>query len=66
VTLTSLRSNVRSLYEGATPTGVGFRYALLAFDVVTVLFIIGTSFLPPSEIIETLDVLFGILLLADF
>ena len=30
------------------------------------LFIIATSFLPPSEIIETLDVLFGIVILADF
>ena len=34
--------------------GVRFRYALLVFDIVTVLFIIATSFLPSSEIIETL------------
>lgn len=66
VTLTSLRSSVRRLYEGATSSGVRFRYALLAFDIVTVLFIIATSFLQPSEIIETLDVLFGVMLLADF
>ncbi|RQH15068.1 potassium channel family protein [Bradyrhizobium sp. RP6] len=66
MTFTSLRSNVRRLYEGATPSGVRFRYALLAFDIVTVLFIIATSFLQPSEIIETLDVLFGVMLLADF
>ncbi|HYI29423.1 MAG TPA: potassium channel family protein, partial [Bradyrhizobium sp.] len=51
---------------GATPRGVRFRYALLAFDIVTVLFIIVTSFLPPSQIFETLDVLFGIVILADF
>ncbi|WP_448043155.1 potassium channel family protein [Bradyrhizobium liaoningense] len=66
MTFTSLRSNVRLLYEGATHSGVRFRYALLAFDIVTVLFIIATSFLQPSEIIETLDVLFGVMLLADF
>ncbi|MCK1718816.1 ion channel [Bradyrhizobium sp. 141] len=66
MTFTSLRSNVRRLYEGATPSGVRFRYALLAFDIVTVLFIIATSFLQPSEIVETLDVLFGVTLLADF
>nr|WP_249789843.1 potassium channel family protein [Bradyrhizobium sp. BRP20] len=66
VTLTSLKSNVRLLYEGATPDGVRFRYALLIFDIVTVLFIIATSFLPPSDIVETLDVLFGVILLADF
>jgi voltage-gated potassium channel len=34
--------------------------------MVTALFIIATSFLPSSEIIETLDVLFGIAILADF
>ena len=64
--LTSLRSSVRLLYEGATPDGVRFRYALLVFDIVTVLFIIATSFLPPSDVVETLDVLFGLVLLADF
>ena len=66
MSLRSLRSNVRRLYEGETPSGVRFRYALLAFDIVTVLFIIATSFLPPSEVFETLDVVFGVLLLADF
>ena len=66
MTLTSLKSSVRGLYEGATSNGVRFRYALLAFDIVTVLFIIATSFLPPTDIVETFDVLFGLLLLADF
>ena len=66
VTLTSLRSNVRRLYEGATPGGVRFRYALLAFDIVTVLFIIATSFLPRNRAVESLDVVFGVLILADF
>lgn len=66
MTFASLRSNVRRLYEGATPDGVRFRYGLLAFDVVTVLFIIATSFLPPNDIVETLDVVFGIILLVDF
>jgi voltage-gated potassium channel len=66
VTFASLRSNVRRLYEGATPDGVRFRYGLLAFDVVTVLFIIATSFLPPNDIVETLDVVFGMILLVDF
>ena len=66
MTFASLKTDIRRLYEGATPRGVRFRYALLAFDIVTVLFIIATSFLPPSQIIETLDVLFGIGILADF
>ena len=61
-----LRKSLRSLYEGATPQGVRFRYALLAFDVVTVLFIIATSFLPSNDVTETLDVVFGVVILADF
>jgi voltage-gated potassium channel len=66
MTFTSLRRNIRYLYEGATPAGVRFRYALLAFDIVTVLFIIGTSFLPRTDLIEALDVLFGLVILVDF
>ncbi len=66
MTSASLQKQIRSLYEGATPSGIFFRYALLAFDIVTVLFIIATSFLPSSQVIETLDVLFGLVILADF
>jgi voltage-gated potassium channel len=60
------KETVRALYEGATPRGVRFRYALLAFDIVTVAFIVATSFLPPGPIIETLDIVFGTIILADF
>jgi voltage-gated potassium channel len=35
-------------------------------DIVTVLFIIATSFLPRSKAIESLDLVFGVLILADF
>ncbi|KRR24572.1 potassium channel family protein [Bradyrhizobium retamae] len=62
----SIQNNVRQLYEGATPEGVRFRYALLTFDIVTVLFIVATSFFLPNDITEVLDVLFGIVILADF
>ena len=66
MTFAAVKTSIRRLYEGAAPRGVRFRYALLVFDIVTVGFIIATSFLPSSEIIETLDVLFGIGILADF
>jgi hypothetical protein len=66
MTLAFLKKGIRRLYEGATPNGVRFRYALLAFDIVTVLFIIATSFLPSHKIVEALDVLFGLVILADF
>jgi voltage-gated potassium channel len=66
MTFGSLRKSIRRLYGGATSRGIRFRYALLAFDIAMVLFIIATSFLHSSEIIEALDVLFGIVILADF
>lgn len=66
MTLASLKDRIRLLYEGETARGVQFRYALLVFDIITVLFIIVTSFLPPSDTLESLDVLFGVVILADF
>ena len=57
---------LRQLYEGETLRSVRFRYALLALDIVTVLFIVATSFVPRTRIIEALDVVFGIWILADF
>ena len=66
MTLTDLKRALRRLYEGSTPQGVRFRYALLAFDIVTILFIIVTSFLPSTHITDIIDVLFGALILADF
>ena len=66
MTLTDLQRTLRELYEGSTPRGVRFRYALLAFDIVTVLFIIATSFVPTNDVTEALDVIFGIVILADF
>ena len=66
MSVASLQRNIRTLYEGEKPEGFRFRYALLAFDIVTVLFIIATSFLPSNDITEALDVLFGLVILADF
>jgi voltage-gated potassium channel len=39
---------------------------LLAFDIVTILFIIGTSFVSRTPWVEWLDVIFGLAILADF
>ena len=57
---------LRELYEASTPVGVRFRYGLLAFDLATVAFIVGTSFLPQSDIVESIDLVLGLLILADF
>ncbi|MGE0565960.1 MAG: potassium channel family protein [Pseudolabrys sp.] len=57
---------LRRLYESHTAAGHRFRYGLLAFDLVTVLFIVTTSFLPRADWIEALDIVFGLAVLADF
>jgi voltage-gated potassium channel len=64
--LTDLKGALRRLYEGSTPQGVRFRYGLLAFDIVTIVFIIATSFLPSTDMTDLVDVLFGAMILADF
>jgi voltage-gated potassium channel len=62
----SLLEKLRYYYASDTPDGHRFRYALLAFDLLTILFIIATSFLPRGDIVEWLDVAFGIAILTDF
>ena len=61
-----LRCTPRDLYEGSTESSVRFRYAVLAFDIVTMLFIVATSFLPTTDVTYSIDVVFGFLILADF
>jgi voltage-gated potassium channel len=60
------RADIAELYDGESPEAHRFRYALVAFDFVTLLFIVATSFIPRSEVVEALDVLFGVIILADF
>jgi voltage-gated potassium channel len=61
-----LIARLRELYEGDTPEAHRFRYGLLIFDIISVLFIIITSFVPQTSGVELLDVLFGLVILADF
>lgn len=56
---------LRALYEGGSEDAVRFRYGLLAFDIVTIFFIVVTSFLPRTLLTEVIDVVFGMLILAD-
>lgn len=61
----ALIEKLRRYYESDTPSGHRFRYALLAFDLLTIAFIVATSFLPRSDLVEALDVVFGLAILAD-
>ena len=61
-----LIDRLRSLYEGENPEAHQFRYALLVFDIATILFIVVSSFLPRSQALEWIDVVVGLVVLADF
>jgi voltage-gated potassium channel len=56
---------LRHYYDSDTRDGHRFRYGLLAFDITTILFIVVSSFLPRTEAVEWLDMIFGIAILAD-
>jgi voltage-gated potassium channel len=61
-----LQRRLRHLYESRAADAQQFRYGLLAFDAVTILFIVATSFMPRNRVVEALDVVFGLIILADF
>ena len=66
MTAPSLRTRLRALYESAGPTGDRFRYALLAFDLMTVAWLIASSFLERGAHHTRIDVAIGAVFLADF
>jgi voltage-gated potassium channel len=61
-----LQRQLRFLYEAEHPTAHRFRYALLIFDVATILFIVASSFAERTPLLEAVDVMFGLGILADF
>jgi voltage-gated potassium channel len=60
------RARLHELYYGWSPRAVRFRYALLAFDLVVIGFVISSSFFFGDPVVEALDVAFGLLILAEF
>jgi voltage-gated potassium channel len=64
--LPALTAKVRDLYEGDTERAHRFRYALLAFDLATLAFVVISSFMPQGRLIEVLDVVIGVAVTADF
>jgi voltage-gated potassium channel len=63
---TNLRARLRNLYDGGGTQAHVFRYALVAFDLFTVGFLIVSSFFRPSLTTETIDVVIGVGILLDF
>lgn len=62
----ALKNFVRELYEGGSAGAHRFRYGLISFDIATIAFLIVSSFLQRSPVIGVIDVVIGLLILADF
>jgi voltage-gated potassium channel len=60
-----MKTFLRELYQGETKRGVRFRYGLLIFDLVTIAFIVATSFVTRGFETEAIDVVIGVIYLAD-
>jgi voltage-gated potassium channel len=56
---------LRVLYESDEPRAHRFRFRLFLFDIATILFIIVTSFVPRTHVLEWVDVCIGLIILAD-
>jgi voltage-gated potassium channel len=61
----TLRSRLRDLYEGPSQASDRFRYALLAFDLLTVTWLIASSFLPRGLHTTSIDISIGVVFLVD-
>jgi voltage-gated potassium channel len=66
MTETTLRARIRALYEGEGEAGDRFRYALLAFDLLTVTWLVASSFLTRGQHHFWIDISIGVVFLADF
>lgn len=64
--MAQLKTRLQELYDGDTDRAHRFRYGLLVFDVVTILFVVASSFLPDLTLVKGLDVVFGVVVLLDF
>ncbi len=64
--MTLTKESLRNLYNGRTTTGRHFRYALLAFDILSILFFIATSSsVNPSIWVYVIDAILAAIIVAD-
>jgi voltage-gated potassium channel len=61
----SLRTRIRALYEGDSNAADRFRYGLLGFDLLTIGFLVTTSFIARGLHTEAIDLVIGLIYLAD-
>lgn len=61
----SLRQTIRDLYEGPGARSDRFRYGLMSFDLMTVGYLVATSFITRGTHTENIDTLIGALILIE-
>ncbi len=64
--LAALQRKVRLLYEGRSRRARAFRYALLAFDVLTIGYFLVVSFIHTAPWMRAADFVFAVLIALDF
>lgn len=61
-----MHDHLKKLYGGASLTATRFRFGLLAFDMITVIYFIAASMVPATEWVLYLDIIIAIVLTIDF
>ena len=62
----TMTERLRSLYRDETRRARRFQYGLLIFDLATIAYVVATSFVAHTGIIIWIDIIIGIVILADF
>src|SRR5215472_13571695 len=57
---------LREWYEGESRGAVRFRYGLLLFDVLTIVFLVATSFIKGGTVLELVDATIGLVIFGEF
>jgi len=64
--MTDLKSKIRRLYTGNSKRARRFRYGLITFDALTIVYFITTVALPETTTLTVLNTLLGIIIVVDF
>ncbi len=61
-----LHRNIRLLYTGQNQRARRFRYALIVFDALSIIYFIATAALSPTPFTTALNIILGVMILLDF
>jgi voltage-gated potassium channel len=57
---------LKGLYEGKSRRAVRFRYGLLSFDLLTIIYVVVTSFFEESQVLQFIDAAIGLVVFGEF